>query len=308
MNTLSNPGLRALRFLGRSVWRAYWDIRGIALGHLQRWRLVGGRFYMLIDPEDHVDRSFYFGAYEQHLVRLIAATVRSEDLCIDVGAQKGFITLHLAEAVGLGGQVMAFEPDPRAMEALSSNVHRNAFEQVKLFACALGDREGACEFVLSRQLGWSSRFPNEVAKAAAASTTTVCTKRLDDILTEAGVSLETHQLSFMKIDAEGSEPLVLEGARETLARFLPAIHIEVNKSSLYAGGFSTDSIESLLRSLDYDLYVIGFKRSGWLLRRRLSLIPVASLASDIQGCQDVLAVSTRSRAWGPISCLLENRA
>jgi FkbM family methyltransferase len=262
---------------------------------------------MQIDPRDRIDRSFYFGAYEQHLVRLIATTVRPGDVCIDVGAQKGFITFHLAVAAGPGGQVMAFEPDPRAMEALSSNVHLNGFEQVKLFACALGDRDGACEFVLSRQLGWSSRFPNEVAQAVVASTTSVCTRRLDDVLAEAGVSPETHNLSFMKIDAEGSEPLILQGARETLEQFRPTIHIEVNKASLYAGGFSTDSIESLLRSLDYELFAIGVRRSGWLLQRRLSLTPVASLASDIQGCQDVLAVSSRSLARGTISCLLASR-
>jgi FkbM family methyltransferase len=286
----------------------YWAIRRIALGQAQRWRLVSGKFYMQIDPRDPMDRSFYFGAYEQHLVRLIAATVRPGDVCIDVGAQKGFITSHLAVAVGPGGQVMAFEPDPRAMQALASNVRRNGFEQVKPFACALGDCDGACEFVLSRQLGWSSRFPNEAAQAVVASTTSVCTRRLDDVLAEAGVRPETHRLSFLKIDAEGSEPLILPGARETIERFRPAIHIEVNKASLRAGGFGTDSIESLLRSLDYELFAISFRRSGWLLQHRLCLTRVASLASDIQDFQDVLAVSPRSLARGTLSGWLTRSA
>jgi hypothetical protein len=123
-------------------------------------------------------------------------------------------------------------------------------------------------------------------------------------MAETDIAPETHHISFIKIDAEGSEPLVLQGARKTLARFRPTIHIEVNKASLYAGGFSTASIESLLRSLDYELYAIGLRRSGWLLRHRLSLIPVASIASDFQGCQDVLAVSSRGHSRGPISCLL----
>ena len=170
---------------------------------------------------------------------------------------------------------MAFEPDPRPMEALSSHVQRNGFEHVKLYACALGDRDGACEFALSRQLGWSSRFPNEVAKATVTSTTSVCTRRLDDVLAEAGVNPETHHLSFMKIDAEGSEPLILQGAQETLKRLRPTVHIEVNKPSLRAGGFSADSIETLLRSFGYQLYAVRFRRTGGL-RRRLSLVPVAS--------------------------------
>jgi hypothetical protein len=57
---------------------------------------------MRIDPKDRADRAFYLGSYEQHLARVIAATIRPGDVCIGVGAQKGFITLHLAKAVGAG--------------------------------------------------------------------------------------------------------------------------------------------------------------------------------------------------------------
>jgi FkbM family methyltransferase len=257
---------------------------------------------MRIDPKDWMDRAFYLGFYEQHLVHLIAATVRPGDVCIDVGAQKGFMTLHLAKAVGPGGRVIAFEPDPRAMEALTSNVQRNAFEQVRLYSCALGDCEASCRFALSHQLGWSSRFPNDLAKPAVATTISVRTRRLDDIIAEAGLVPETHRISFIKIDAEGSEPLVLQGAQETLKRFRPTVHIEVNKPSLCAGGFSADSIETLLCPLDYQLLAVRWRRTGWL-QRRLSLIPLASLTSDIGACDDVLAVSSLSSLRELTSCL-----
>jgi FkbM family methyltransferase len=236
-----------------------------------------------------VDRAFYLGSYDRQLVHLIANTVRSGDVCIDVGAQKGFITLHLLRAVGPEGRVIAFEPDPRAMEALKANVQRNGFDRSKLYPCALGDREASCAFALSRQLGWSSRFPNEVAKPSVASTILVRTRRLDDILPETGIAPETHRISFVKIDAEGSEPLILQGAMETLRRFRPAVHIEVNKASLCAGGFSANSIESLLRPLGYELYRLH--GAGWL-GRRVSLIPVSSLTSDIGPCADVLALNS----------------
>lgn len=246
---------------------------------------------MFIDPKDWLDRAFCFGTWEQHLVQIIAAAVKPGDVCVDVGAHKGFMTLYLAKAVGSGGQVIAFEPDPRAMEALRSNVQRNGFEQVRLYSCALGDCEASCQFALYQQLGWSSRFPNDTAKPAVASTISVRARRLDDIIAEMSVAPETHRISFVKIDAEGSEPLILQGAYETLRRFRPTVHIEVNKSSLRAGGFLEESIENLLRSLDYQLYAIRFRRTGSLrLRRRLCLMPVTSLRSDIGGLEDVLAV------------------
>jgi FkbM family methyltransferase len=256
---------------------------------------------MRIDPKDSMDRAYYLGTYEQSLVHFIASEVRSGDVCIDVGAQKGFITLHLAKAVGAEGLVFAFEPDPRAMDALRSNIQRNALEQVRLFSCALGDCEASCRFVLSHQLGWSSRFPNDLAKTAVAATISVRTRRLDDIIAEEGIAPETHRISFIKIDAEGSEPLVLQGAQETLRRFRPIVHIEVNKPSLCAGGFSADSLEALLRPLDYQFYAIRFGRTG-CLRCRLSLTPIESLTTDIGGFADVLAVSSSSFSRELTSC------
>lgn len=186
--------------------------------------------------------------------------------------------------------MIAFEPDPRALEVLRSNVQRNGFEQVRLYSCALGDSSDAfCSFALSHQLGWSSRFPNDIAKPTIESTISVRSRRLDDVMTELDIAPGTHSISFIKIDAEGSEPLVLQGAQETLRRFRPVVHIEVNKSSLSAGGFSPDSVEAVLRPLDYHLYAIRYRRIGWR-QRDLSLVPVVSLTSDIGGCEDLLAV------------------
>jgi len=298
MTSLVDACMPVLRLFGRPIRRSYLNLRAASLGRVPQWRYVGGKFYMHIDPEDWTDRAFYLGSYARQLVHLIARTVQPGEVCIDVGAQKGFITLHLAKAVGAGGQVIAFEPDPRAMEALRSNVQRNGFEQVRLHSCALGDRDASCSFALSHQLGWSSRFPNEVAKPAIASSIFVQTRRLDDIVAETGMAAGTHRISFVKIDAEGSEPLVLEGAQETLKRFRPMVHIEINKPSLCAGGFSADSIETLLRPLGYQLCAIRFPVAGWL-RRRLSLVPVTSLSSDIGDCEDVLAVSSANCSLGP---------
>lgn len=295
MTSLTRACLPLMRLLARPIRWGYQNLRTASLGQAAHWRLVGGQFYMYIDPKDWMDRAFYLGSYEQHLVHIITALVRPGDICIDVGAQKGFVTLHLAKAAGPGGRVIAFEPDPRAMNALSSNVQYNGFEQVRLHSCALGDREAYCGFALSNQLGWSSRFPNDLAKPVVASTISVRTRRLDDILAEEGIVPETHRIAFIKIDAEGSEPLVLQGAMETLNRFRPTIHIEVNRSSLSAGGFSEGSLERILHSFGYQLYAIHYERTRWLGRRFL-LIPVKSLANDVGGCGDALAV-TSSEGW-----------
>jgi FkbM family methyltransferase len=290
MSSFADACLPVLEFPARAIrwnWRA---MRTIPLGRAPHWQKVGGKFYMRIDPHDVADRAFYLGTFDPHLVALIAALVRPGDVCLDVGAQKGFMTLHMAKAAGPGGRVIAFEPDPRAMDALRANAQRNVFEQVSFYSCAAGDRESNCEFALSRQIGWSSRFPNELAKATLISTISVRTRRVDDAIGEMGIGPATHRLSLIKVDAEGSEPLVLEGAQETLRRFRPAIHIEINRTALGAGGFTPASVEDFLRSRDYDLFTLRFRKDGGWRQRRLELCPVACLTSEIGACEDVLAV------------------
>ncbi len=262
---------------------------------------------MLIDPQDYMDRQFYLGTYASSLVRLIQTVVKQGDVCVDVGAQKGYVTLHLASTVGPAGQVLAFEPDARAMDLLLSHVRRNHFSQVKLYDCGLGQREGVCDFVLSTQLGWSSRFPNTIARPAIASTTKVTLRTLDDVIAEAGIEPQTNRLSFIKIDAEGAEPQILLGATETLRRFSPTLHIEINKDSLRSSSSSARSIDILLRSLDYHLYTIEYRRSGWLLRRRVSLIEVQDLEADTRDCEDVLAVSPNSKMRHSICTFVSTR-
>jgi hypothetical protein len=95
-------------------------------------------------------------------------------------------------------------------------------------------------------------------------------------------------LSFLKIDAEGSEPLVLAGARRVLERFHPIVHIEVNKDSLRASQRSADDIEKPLRSLGYQLFCIRSVRTG--IAATPTLRPVESLERDLDELQDVLAL------------------
>lgn len=289
MTSILQLGLDLLRFPDRAARRRYRAFRLARLGSDPQWRHVPGRFQMLIDPADEMDRAFLFGDYEQPLLRLIHSRVRPGDVCLDIGAQKGFISLHLAQAAGPAGRVLSFEPDPRARQALDGHLRRNRFSHVSVFPCALGDEENTCDFSLTSQLGWSSRFPNQTARSAVTSSIQVPVRRLDDIIAELGLAPERHRLSFIKMDAEGSEPLILAGARRTLRRFRPTLHIEINQASLRAGGFSPDSVETPLRELGYRFHTIACERPGWRLPR-LALHPVASLNSGLAPIQDIVAL------------------
>jgi FkbM family methyltransferase len=275
------------RRMAQPVLRACAWFRRLPLGSKPAWRKVPGGFDMLIDPSDPVDLSFHFGSYERHLLRLIKRIVRAGDLCIDVGAHKGFVTLQLAHAAGPAGRVICIEPDERAMAALKSHCERNGVQNAILYACAIGNAEGELEFSLSHRIGWSSSFPNELARTAIRRTVVVPTRTLDDIVSEARPS-QFSRLSLIKVDVEGAEPLVLAGARNTIETFHPAVHIEVNKASLRAAGKKVEDVSDPLLALGYKIYAFRPVRRGPSAPCRLRWMEAPG--RDLGECEDIVAL------------------
>jgi FkbM family methyltransferase len=235
--------------------RSYYDgVRLRALGTEPKWAQVAGGFEMFIDPKDDLDQEFYLGTFEPAMRWLIREFVQAGDTCLDIGAQKGYVSLTMARAVGHTGRVFSFEADARAAEQFRANVNRANQQSIHLLQCALGEQEGTCTFVLSNVLGWSSRFPNEVAKTAIQQTVEVQMHTLDSMVEREEVLIGPDKLSFIKLDVEGSEPYVIRGMRKLLSTARPLIFLEVNYESLGAAGSSAHELQTLLQDSGYDLF------------------------------------------------------
>lgn len=264
-----------IRTAVRKLRSRYHGARLRSLGQQPAWVRVAGGFEMFIDPSDDLDREFYLGTFEPAMRELIARTVHHGDTCIDIGAQKGYVSLTLAKAVGSKGRVLSFEPDKRAAAKLAANVNRANQSVIEVFHCALGEREGSCTFVLSKVLGWSSRFPNELAKTAIEETVEVKVNSLDEMIARKEIVIDADRLSFIKLDAEGSEPLILKGMSGLLSTAKPVLFMEVNYDSLAAAGSSPQELEGILHDLQLDIYQLEYH--SYL--RNLRLNPVTDLSS-----------------------------
>jgi FkbM family methyltransferase len=244
-----------------------------ALGTEPGWAQVEGGFEMFIDPNDALDQEFYLGTFEPAMRELIAQVVRAGDTCLDIGAQKGYVSLTMARAVGDSGKVFSFEADARAAEKFLANVKRSKQSSIRLMQFALGEKEGTCTFVLSDVLGWSSRFPNELAKNAVHKVVEVPMHSLDAIIERKELDVNLEKLSFIKIDVEGSEPFVIKGMQSLLSTAKPILFLEVNYDSLAAAGSSAEEVQELLEGLGYNLYQPSIDRYF----RKLSLEPCNNL-------------------------------
>lgn len=146
---------------------------------------------------------------------------------VDVGANIGYYMLLIASAVGPGGAVDCFEPEPENLGELKRNVEANRLRNVRVVAAAVGDGEGR----LAMRTGINA------AVAGDGGDFTVPLTRLDAAL--------EGPVDFVKIDVEGYEGHVLAGARRLLRQYRPILFVEIHPGFLA----TPTTVEGLLAEL-----------------------------------------------------------
>lgn len=183
-------------------------------------------------------------------VRLLPSLIDRRRNAVDVGANKGTYSYFMAR---LARQVYAFEPNPKMFAVLRRTAGRN----VTALPLALSDRSGTA--TLRVPYGRNSNQGSSLAAAKPMAhfiPLEIESRRLDEV----GLG----DIGFIKIDVEGHEREVLEGALQTIARDRPTLLVEIEEA--HTGVPLMQSIE-WVSALGYDAY---FARDG-------RLQPVAAL-------------------------------
>ncbi|MEM6634290.1 MAG: FkbM family methyltransferase [Pseudomonadota bacterium] len=227
--------------------------------------VTGGR--ASIPAGDLVGRAMRFaGDLDPKVSWVIERCVGRGDIVLDIGCNLGLVALRLAERVGPGGQVHAFEPQPRMLKHLDETLALNPGLPVTLHRVALGAKAGELELSLPTGNAGAARLlaSGDAGQGQSLSTVPVPVRRLDDVVHELGLS----RLDFIKMDVEGFEAQVLEGARHVFKVLTPkVILLEENTS---ATGKHLPPALAFLAAAGYDLF--------GLPRRYLSmgLVPIAA--------------------------------
>jgi FkbM family methyltransferase len=161
--------------------------------------------------------------YELEMLEAMAAVLDAGDLVLDVGANIGNHTLFLAAVAG--ARVAAYEPDPRLTDAIERSAEANDFGNlIAVRTVAVSDTPGELTLVddVDGNLGGQHLVTDETATGRR-----VPVIRLDDEQQDARVRA-------MKIDVEGYEINVLEGARELIERDHPDLWVECLDVDHYA--------------------------------------------------------------------------
>lgn len=191
-----------------------------SLTHVMSQKILEGDYFVFRPFTDDVDK--VSETYEPRVRELLSP--RPSEVVVDIGANIGVHAVWLSRKVGPSGVVLAVEPEHTNFTILSLNKRINNLSNVIPIMLALGSTPRKAQLLVPRPsvMGQVTIIPS--IALSKASVVTVDCETLDNVISALGIS----QVSAIKIDVEGAELDVIQGAEQTIMKFRPRLIIEAH--------------------------------------------------------------------------------
>ncbi|MBA3971575.1 MAG: FkbM family methyltransferase [Bacteroidetes bacterium] len=181
--------------------------------------------------------------------------IPANTLVLDIGANIGIMTVHLAKVKGV--TVYSFEPMPTNIDAFAKIIKWFKLTNVKLFEIALGNSEGEVEMVMPvisnvRMQGLSHVVHDSIPENNDGEKFRVPLRMLDNMIE---LTNAPKRISAIKIDVENFEFFVLDGAKQIIAKNKPVIYAELWDNE------NREKCFRLLKGLNYKTVVVVDKQA-----------------------------------------------
>lgn len=247
--------------LARLAYRAVSAMRALSSKNDRCVVERGGVTYDL-DLGQGIDFAIYLGNFfERGTRRALSKLVASSATVLDIGANVGAHTLHLAQCVGPQGRVLAFEPTEFAYGKLNRNLELNPplSSRVSAYQCFLAAKDEATipsaiysSWPLNSREEQTSSNQGFHAKhmGLAMPTKTAQARSIDSILAELG----SPRIQLVKLDVDGFETEILRGATELLRNSRPVFVMELSPYVLDERGSSLEELLACFAPHGYQFY------------------------------------------------------
>jgi FkbM family methyltransferase len=225
-----------------------------------------GSVRLFVDLADHViGLNIVRGQYEVDEVRYMRSVLKPGDTAIDAGAHIGFFTMQMAAIVGAEGRVYAFEPVDSNADLLERSIVENRFaDRIDFHRAAVGAATGTATLtfpVETLNTGGAYLLRDGTSALAGNQKKTVTVVALDDLPIRRPVRM-------IKMDVEGAEPLVIEGAAAVLREDRPVVLSELHPTQLErASGMTAAAFLVAMRAIGYRAHLLEHGHVGAALDR-----------------------------------------
>jgi FkbM family methyltransferase len=272
-------GLPAAPWRGAHIERMQVETNYYYLGpDLALAQMRNGHF-LYLDPQDESVASHLItrGVWESWVYDVVCRLVRPGDEIIEVGANFGYYTIIMAYLAGDAGKVTAYEANAGLARLVQKScVFNNYGPRVDVVAKAVSDRPGQIGFTHSRHNAGGGALNVD---GNLEGLTVVETVRLDDTTDRSP--------RLFRLDAEGSELLILRGAERLLQRPDVVVCMEWDIVQMASRGSVPEFVDWLVG--------MGFK--FWLIRYDASLSPIQG--EDLKTLTQHDIVMSRLHPYGP---------
>ncbi len=181
---------------------------------------------------------------------------KKRPIIFDIGAYDGETALTYSKYFNQC-DIFSFEPYKETYDVLEKNI--KAYNNIKSFNIALGNNNGKSVFHVNNFLATNSLLPSSdeginiwgADKLETKKIIEVPMQTIDHFLQEEGIN----QIDILKMDAQGAEYLILEGAKESIAAGkIKIIYSELIVRPIYEGQKDLDEMLRIYRNLGFDLY------------------------------------------------------
>lgn len=174
-----------------------------------------------LDLSEVTDSAIYHNFYEKGITAIFEKYLEKGDVVFDVGANIGYYTLLSASLIGKEGEVYSFEPVPATFNRLKFNLSLNNFQNIIPENLGVSDKNDKQKVFLPTNYKITGEHKGELQEVNLIT--------IDSYVKENKIK----KLDLIKIDTDGFDFSILQGAINTIQRFKPKIIVEVdlNKGS-----------------------------------------------------------------------------
>lgn len=180
---------------------------------------IDGKGYKIASDDDYLD--YVKGDFEPQMVKLFKSLAAKSETVLDIGANIGCTAILFSS---LSKDVHAFEPSRSTYNILERNIIKSQTQNITTHNIGLGDEscESTITYAPSNRSGGYISNKTQASEGHIVEQITI--KTLDDTVS----SNEIKNIDFVKLDVEGFEGSVIDGALDTLKRDKPIVVLELN--------------------------------------------------------------------------------